>query len=198
MNRYLYRIFVALFAVMSLSLVSCSSDDEDEPNNAGAAKLKVNGVEWIGQPLYNGDLSETDWTNSSRVFCKFTRNEKSFFPSYIRFDISMDVRKGHGITKGMDLATSEYLIWGGGNNEYDLSIGAFGEDDYIWAIYGGRSKVSDGSAVVMDFKDKDFLTIKFSNYKLPLEENSFGNASETLTLDGTITFKYTDSLLDAI
>ncbi len=196
MNKLLYNTFVALFAAMSCFLVSCSSDDE--PNNTDSAKLKVNGEEWVGQPLYNGDLSETDWSNSLAVWCKFTRNDDEYFPSYVRFDIFMDVRKGHGITKGMDLATSEYLSWGGGNNEYDLSIGAFGEDDYIWATYGGRSKVSGGSAVVVDFKDKDFLTIKFSNYELPLEENSYGNASKTLTLDGTITFKYTNSQLDAI
>lgn len=191
---------VILMAMLALLFTACSDDEEDNEQLGGSALLKVNGVEWVANntnpPLYYGDLSDTDWTKSLLVFCKFSRNDDKYFPSAIRFDISMDNRKGHGITKGMDIATSEYLFWGGGNNEYHFKTGTFGEENYITSTYGGEQKVLSGSAVIEDFKDKEFLTIVFSNFKLPIIRNSYGNAADVLTLDGKVTFKYTDMLTD--
>ena len=199
MKKHLYHLFM-VFCVVSFTFLSCSDDDESNEQQGNSTTLKVNGVDWIASnanpPLFHGDLSNTDWTKSLFVLCKFTRNDNEYFPSCVRFDISMDVTKGHGITKGMDIATSEYLFWGGGNNEYDFWEGTFGEDDYIDATYGGSLKATGGSAVIVDFKDKEFLTIKFSNFKLPLMSNNYGKSPETLTLDGTVTYKYTDALSD--
>ncbi len=205
MKKYFYGLMVALITITAFSFVSCDDDDDNGSKAAGGTqRLTVNGETWVShaeeEPRYNGDLGGDTWVNSTLVFCSFIRNDNpfAFFSSYVSFDIYLDGSKGQGITKGMDIATSPYVYWGGGNNEYELSVGIPEGDGYIHAMYGDDEGVMSGSAIIQDFEYHNFLTIKFSNFKLP---NTYyvrqtGDIPETLTLDGTVTFKYTDSLLD--
>ena len=88
----------------------------------------------------------------------------------------------------MDLAKSADVVSGGGNTEFSLSEGVLGQDGYCYGNYS--SKDATGSAVVVDFKEKDNFAIKFSNFKVKrIVEESTDNSYETLTIDGTITYK---------
>ncbi len=193
-----------LMAVLPFTLVFCDDDDTSSKNAGATQTLKVNGEVWTShsevEPRYTGDLSEDDWVHSTLVFCSFTKNDNpiSLYASCLSFDISIDASKGHGITKGMNLASSTSdVLWGAaGNNEYTINIGVVGSDDYIGASYGGVNGVISGSAIVEDFEYKNFLIIKFSDFKLPpTDAYQVGDAPETLTLDGTVTFTYVDSTL---
>ncbi len=203
-KKYLYGLMVALMTVTAFALVSCSDDDDDNGGNGGTAsgseKLTVNGVEWRSNanypPLYTGDLNEDVYSNY--VSCSFTRNDSPnvLYCSSLSFEIQMNI--GSYITKGMDIATAD-LVWGGGRNEWDLCEGVLGTDSYMEGIYGGSNKVKSGSAIVQDFKDQSFLTIKFSNFTLEKNDGAVyydDEAPETLVLDGTVTFTYGDSTWD--
>lgn len=202
MKRYLYLVLVALIATAPLSFVSCNSDDEeDNGGNApsSSATLKINGVNWVAStanpPFFNGTFDGS--SHSGLIFTNFTRKETDIkhwaMPESFGFDISMKI--GYSITKGMDLATSKNVEYVSGNTEFDLSEGIWGEDSYRYGRYSAKG--ATGSAIVVDCKEKEFLTIKFTNFKVTklLTDQSSDNAHETLTIDGTVTYKYNDKYL---
>lgn len=203
MKKYLYLVLVALIATAPLGFTSCGSDDDEDGGSNGSTPsssttLKINGVEWIASterpPVFHGTFDGSG--HSGYVFTRFTRKEtdiKHFVMSEsLHLDINMNI--GCSITKGMDFATSTDVFRGGGNSEISMTEGIFGEDSFLYGMYS--SKGAMGSAVIVDFKEKEFLTIKFTNFKLTnrIEESSTDNSYETLTIDGTVTYKYTDSL----
>lgn len=204
MKKYFYLVLVALIAIAPLNFVSCSSDNEEEGGGNGStpsssATLKINGVDWVAStdnpPVFNGTFDGS--SHHGIISTKVTRKETDI-KHYVMsesFALDIDMKLGYSITKGMDLATSEDLEYGGGNSEVGLSEGFIGEDNYRYGSYS--LKGATGSAVVVDFKEKEFLTIKFTNFKINtlLKDQSTDNAYETLTIDGTVTYKYTDRLV---
>lgn len=57
MKKYLYFLFVALFATMSFALTSCG-DDDDEPNDPTTGSgLTINGVKYKTNPIMDWDGS---------------------------------------------------------------------------------------------------------------------------------------------
>ena len=51
MEKYLYRLFIALFAITSFSLSSCSEDDDEFPSvgNYRLSLLMVTGMKLLGR-----------------------------------------------------------------------------------------------------------------------------------------------------
>ena len=202
MKKYYSVLVMLAMMVAALSFTACGDSDEEEdgggiPSPSSSMTIRINGVEWAAStenpPLFYGHF---DGSNSTGlVFTKFTRKETTemqhFFPDTFHFDIMM--KPNVSITKGMDLAKSADVVSGGGNTEFSISEGVLGQDGYRYGNYS--SKDATGSAVVVDFKEKDYFAIKFSNFKVKrIVEDSTDNSYETLTIDGTITYKYTSSL----
>ena len=199
MKKYYSVLVMLAMMVAALSFTACGGDDEEEdggstPSPSSSMTIKINSVDWAAStenpPLFYGHFD-----GSGLIFTKFTRKETTemqhFFPDTFHFGITM--KPNVSITKGMDLAKSEDVVNYGGNTEFSLSEGVLGQDGYRYGNYS--SKDATGSAVVVDFKEKDFFTIKFSNFKVKrIKEDSTDNSYETLTIDGTITYKYTSSL----
>lgn len=200
MKRYLYLVLVALIATAPLSLISCSSDDDEEGggNNStpsSSATLKINGVDWVAStnnpPVFSGHFD--GGSSYGLIFTQFTRKETDIKHLVMAesFGLNITMKIGYSITKGMDLATSDYLEYASGNSEMDLSEGIWGENSYRYGRYS--LKGAKGSAVVVDFKEKEFLTIKFTNFKVNtflVDQTHTDNAHKVLTIDGTVTYKY--------
>lgn len=210
MKKCFYSTVMMLaMIVAAVGFTACSSDDDDNVGDDGqggnGVTLTINGVAWQSStenmPLFYGNFASDENHSAGLVFTKFVRKEKNemqlFFPDSFSFDICM--KPNCSIVKGMDLATSEDVVKFGGNAEYRLYEG-FSDADGVYNRYGTYTGANaTGSAVVVDFKEKEFFTIKFSNFRIQqLSETGScsDNAYKTLTIDGTVTYKYTDSLSD--
>lgn len=202
MKKYYSVLVMLAMMVAALSFTACGGSDDEEdgggiPSPSSSMVIRINGVDWTAStenpPLFYGHF---DGSNSAGlIFTKFTRKETTemqhFFPDTFHFDIMM--KPNVSITKGMDLAKSADVVNYGGNTEFSLSEGVLGQDGYRYGNYS--SKDATGSAVVVDFKEQEFFTIKFTKFKVNrIKEESTDNSFETLTIDGTITYKYTSSL----
>lgn len=199
MRKYLSFMAFAMIAVFCLAFVSCSSDDDEDGGDNGStpsssATLKINGVEWIADtntpPAFSGTFESIHGGHVTTNF-KRKKTDIKHYAIAESLGLSIDMKIGYSITKGMDLATSDYLQYASGNSEMDLSEGIWGEDSYRYGRYS--LKGATGSAVVVDFKEKEFLTIKFTNFKVNtflVDQTHTDNAHEVLTIDGTVTYKY--------
>lgn len=210
MKKYFYSTVMMLaMIVAAVGFTACSSDDDDNVGDEGQGgsevTLTINGVAWQSStenlPLFYGNFASDENHSAGLVFTKFTRKEKNemqlFFPDSFSFDICM--KPNCSIVKGMDLVTSEDVVKFGGNAEYNL-YEDFSDADGAYNRYGTYTGANaTGSAVVVDFKEKEFLTIKFTHFKVKRmggKDYLYKNVDETLTIDGTVTYKYTDSLSD--
>lgn len=179
---------------------SCSSDDDDDNvQETSGQTLYVNGVAWVSssdyQPVYNGHFAANG--TYGLIFTKFTRNtttlDNFLTPEAVKLDVTMNIDKS--ITQGMEFVDNTELVYGGGNSYATFTEGIFGEDSWRDGTYD--MKGASGSAVVTDLKENDHITIRYSNYKMPLLEKGLSETvGSTLTLDGTVTYKYTDNLND--
>lgn len=190
-----------LLAIPLPLMTACSSDDDDdnEGQQVLSQTLYVNVVAWIASedypPVYNGHFAANG--SYGLIFTKFTRNtttaDNALTPEAVSFDISMNIDKS--ITQGMELVDNTDLVYGGGNSYATFTEGIFGEDSWRDGTY--NLKGATGSAVVTDLKENDHITIRYTNYKMPLLEKGLSETvGSTLTLDGTITYRYTDNLND--
>lgn len=71
MKKYLYLLFVALFATMSFALTSCG-DDDDEPNDPTTCKMEltIDGQKYaFGNPMANVD--------GDQYYCLVSNNDCS-------------------------------------------------------------------------------------------------------------------------
>lgn len=203
MKKNYFLLVLYAVTVAALGFTACGDDDEEYGNNvpspSNSITININGVDWVSStrkpPLFNGHFGGSQ--SSGLLFTKFTKketNEMQFvFPDAFNFDINM--KPDIPITKGLDLVKSTDVVKHGGNTEFRISEGVFGEDSYRYGVYS--SKDATGSAVVLDFKEKEFFTIMFTNFKVKrIEEESTDNSYVTLTINGTITYKYTSSLTE--
>lgn len=192
-----------LLAIAMPFLSACSSDDDNDDDNrqeTSEQTLYVNGVAWVSstdyEPVYHGHFAVNG--SYGLIFTKFTRNTTAIYnvytPDVVWLDITMDI--GNSITQGMEFVDNTDIFYGGGNSYATFTEGVVGEDSWREGTY--NMKGATGSAVVVDLKENDHITIKYTNYKMPLLEQQVlsETVGPTLTLDGTVTYKYTDNLSD--
>ena len=206
MKKYLSLFFAAMVAVVcSSAFVSCGGDDDEDGGGStpsSSTTLKINGVDWVAStanpPLFYGHF---DGSNSyGLIFTKFTRKETSdmqeLFPDNLKFDVTM--KMGKSITKGLNLVSSEDVMIYGGNSDFLLSEGILGESNFRYGVFDLQG--ATGSAVIVDFKENDFLTVKFTNFKVTHKSDGTTQANKynAITIDGTVTYKYTAELTDVI
>lgn len=203
MKKYLSLFFAAMVAVACSSVfVSCGDDDDEDGGStpSSSTTLKINGVNWVASteipPLFHGSFGDNPY---GLIFTKFTRKEtndmQELFPDNLKFSVTMKL--GKPITKGLDLVSSEDVMIYGGNSEFLLSEGIFGESDFRFG--GFDLQGATGSAVIVDFKENDYLTVKFTNFKVTHKADDTNQSYDTydaITIDGTVTYKYTAELTD--
>lgn len=204
MKKYLNLFFAAMVAVACSSVfVSCGGDDDEEDGGStpsSSTTLKINGVNWVAStvnpPMFYGSFGDNPY---GLIFTKFTRKETSdmqeLFPDNLKFSVTM--KMGKPITKGLDLVSSEDVMIYGGNSDFILSEGILGESNFRYGVFDLQG--ATGSAIIVDFKENDYLTVKFTNFKVTHkadDTNQSYNTYDAITIDGTVTYKYTAELTD--
>lgn len=100
MKKYLKLLFVALFATMSFSLVSCGDDDNDEP----AASSELVGT-WDLTKETTVFMGESDVEYPKNVYWVFTNNK------LVVHDVN-DMANGKEISYKYDIKTKQLQIVG--------------------------------------------------------------------------------------
>ncbi len=160
MKKYLYLLFVALFATMSVALTSCG-DDDDEPSAGGkySCNLTVNGSKFPSKTIageiwnHNGFDAITVWVNDAT-------NENG----YVIFEVTnVNATDGTNVSDdcSLDVDFGELFLMGG--------------------------EVKSGSVTVSKIdRDAKTMTITFSNatFSSPMGDDATVNGTLTTPLNG--------------
>ncbi len=167
MKKYLYLLFVALFATMSFSLTSCGDDDDEpnDPNNGGStteSALTINGVEYELDGFFSQLLKSYD---GHTVFSCQINN---------LIDAKMDIS-----LLNWDSLSNGYVY---SVNDDDIAVSFDNrEDNYPCGhlVYGFTS----GSVKVVSINQKaNLVSLSFNNAKFVCDQDDFAT-----TINGTIT-----------
>lgn len=161
MRKYLYLLFVAMFATMSVALTSCG-DDDDEPSAGGkyTCNLTVDGTKFPSKTIagevwnHNGFDALTVWVNDA------TQDDWLIF----------ETTEIDGLTNGVNI-TNKCSI--------DLSLG----DDVF--VMGAEAKSGSITVSNIDLNAKT-ITVQFSNAKFssPMGGDVTVNGRFTSPLNG--------------
>lgn len=161
MSKYFKLLFVALFAAMSMSLMSCG-DDDDEPGGSSGS-LTINGVKYRENPamLWNGSWEEGTFTVSvldkDNNFCAYS------------FDFEPEEET---VKVGDDFAEMSLTML-----VMDVTEASMCTFDYV-----------SGSVVAKSF-GKDTMTVEFKNLKMEGETLMGEEASYVFNGTATVTFR---------
>lgn len=160
MKKYLYLLFVALFATMSVALTSCG-DDDDEPSAGGkySCNLTVNGSKFPSKTIageiwnHNGFDAITVWVNDAT-------NENG----YVIFEVTnVNATDGTNVSDdcSLDVDFGELFLMGG--------------------------EVKSGSVTVSKIdREAKTMTITFNNatFGSPMGDDATVNGTLTTPLNG--------------
>lgn len=159
MKKYLYLLFVAIFATMSFALTSCSNDDEPSANGKFSCSLTLNGSKFPSKTIageiwhHNGFDAITVWVNDAT-------NENG----YVIFETTnLEATNGTNISDdcSLDVDFGELFLMGG--------------------------EVKSGNVTVSNIdRDAKTITVQFSNAKFssPLGDDVTLNGTMTAPLNG--------------
>ncbi len=148
MKKYLYHIFVALFAVSSLSLVSCSDDDDE--SNAMGKTIQINGKAYEIDPYITMEGSwnvddDNIGTFTVSVFDQVGNAEDCLYYQFSYTDTSHPQVGDEFSTKSLELTPMD-------NADHDT---------FCFMI---PLTYNSGTAKVVSInKDKDEMVVKFDN-----------------------------------
>lgn len=166
MKKYLYFLFVALFATMSFALTSCG-DDDDEPNDPTTkSSLTINGVKYKANPVMSWDGSWNENGDNAGTFTVSVLDNDNNACGYMFDFISSTQPK-----VGDDFATMDLTM-----TVMDVSDASMPTLDY-----------KSGSAKVKSF-GKNTMTVEFSNLKM--EGSTYMGGEATYTFNGTATVNF--------
>ena len=163
MKKYLYLLFVALFATMSVALTSCGDDDDDPANPSTNSSLTINGVKYRANNVVTWDGS---W------------DEGTFTVSVLDSDDNVC-----GYTFEFTPQGSSVKV---GDNFADMSLKLF-VMDVSDASMSTLNYVS-GSVVAKSF-GKDTMTVEIQNLKMS-GRTLMGNDTATYIFNGTATVPF--------
>lgn len=162
MKKYLYFLFVALFATMSFALTSCG-DDDDEPNDpTNESGLTINGVKYKANPIMNWDGS---WDRGTFTVSVLDNDNNACGYTFDFTPNGASVKEGDDFSK-MSLSMTVM----------DVSDASMSTLDY-----------KSGTVIAKSF-GKNTMTVEFNNLKMSGETYMGGNAS--YTFNGTATVKF--------
>lgn len=166
MKKYLHLLFVAIFATMSLTLVSCG-DDDDEPNDPNNPN---EGVSTTTSFTINGTVFGTsnDWTwvqyIEAQDVATFQAQLSTSKGEYPWVEMTIDTKAVKNSSKGQSLTIQNAKV------KYFTAKSAA-------TIYDEE----DGGTILVQDITSSAITLKFNNYKL-------SDGSNTLTLNGVLKF----------
>lgn len=180
MKKYFKFFYLALFAVLAISVTSCSKDD-DEPNGGGDSNssFTVNGqnysVHKSGASNSITDYSEARPDLGISIIAELYPSKSGEFDFFPHINMSLDakaVKLSKGLTLDIENGYVEYLT--------DFGKGAKFSD------------VISGNVTVEEVLSSS-VTLKFNNLKLQEEYRNDNrlDIDNVLTLNGTLVFKYT-------
>lgn len=174
MKKYIYLLFVALFATMSFSLTSCS-DDDDEPNggnNGGntTSALTINGTKYVFNDFFTQLQKRYD--DRTMFWCQMDDSEGN--------DLDVNLYNWDSVTEGYVYSS---------NNE-DIAISWDSDDDSSCGhlIYGF---VSGSVKVISIKKDANLVTLSFSNAKFVCDQDN-----STTTINGNLSMPIKGHMYD--
>lgn len=175
MKKYLYQFFIALFAISTLTLVSCS-DDEDDSNNGGTdSSFTVNGAPFGVHPMAGASNTCTNYTSNGPTYIQSElypagSDELEIYP-YVNISIVAERFDPSTLSKGFTL---------------NLTDGSWVE--YVTGMMQvvRYSQFVSGKIIFQGFSNGN-ATFNFENVKYAQKDND----SNTITLNGTMTCEYT-------
>lgn len=166
MKKYLYFLFVALFATMSFALTSCG-DDDDEPNDpTNESGLTINGVKYKANPVMSWDGAWNEEGDNAGTFTVSVLDKDNNACGYMFDFVSSSQPK-----VGDNFATMSLTM-----TVMDVSDASMSTLDY-----------KSGSVVVKSF-GKSTMTVEFSNLKM--EGRTIMGGSASYTFNGTATVHF--------
>lgn len=174
MGKYLYRLFIALFAISSFTLAACS-DDDDEPNNGDTgSSFTVNGLPYSEHPTTGASCKCVNYTTNGPTCIQGElypagTNEFELYP-HININI---------VVERIDPSTL--------NDGYTLNLEDGSDIEYLTDVMQGirYSQYVDGKITFRGYTN-GCATFDFDNVKYAEKDNE----SNVITLDGTMSCEY--------
>ena len=167
---------MALFAILALTVVSCSKDDDNdvEGGSSSSATLKINGTEissLLSAVCEEGHLLGEYWISFGSIF--------TYKKDMVDFSITVPFNSFSQLKEGQELIA--YIEVSG---FYVLS----GQNDSNIGFGGGSPRFNDieGSVKVQKLT-KSTVTLKFSNFSFT---KSRGSDEQKYIMNGTITYDF--------
>lgn len=173
MKKYFYFVMVAFLSTMSLTFVSCSSDDDDETLPSSGKTININGVDYEIDPYMTleGYLDSSTHKGEFTV-SYFTKEGDTRTAYYLTFEYSSPTQPQVGddfAQKSLGLS----VMFSHFSDSYDVLNG-----ENPWAIIPYKS----GSAKVVGV-EKNKIIVQFNN--LQMKDNKM-----TYTFNGTVDIDY--------
>lgn len=167
---------MALFAMLALTIVSCSKDDDNNVEGGGSSSdtLKINGAgisSLLSAVCEEGHFSGDYWVSFGSMF--YYKNDMINFEISVPFNSYSQIKEGQELIDYIDVE-GFYVL----NGQNDSNIG-FG---------GGSPRFNDieGSVKVQKLTKKT-VTLKFSNFSFT---KSRGSDEQDYTMNGTIEYEF--------
>ena len=161
MKKYLYLLFVALFATLSFSLTSCG-DDDDEPNGGSSpasSSFTIDGVSF-------GTNKDWAWVQNFeyRNTALFQAQLSTSKGEYPWIEMHIDTKAVNDSSKGkkLEITSSDLTYF---TTQYNTTT----YDEEV-----------SGNVIVQDV-NSSAVTLKFENYKL-------SDGSKSIVLNGVLEF----------
>ena len=196
MKKYLYQFIVALMAILSFTLVSCSDDDDEPASNTGIVSTDANyNLTFNGVKFYN---SGSLWTLSTidedddPIYDKVLSITlyRGFLEDFFMLSIPLEGYAFHiSLHNGMDLCDEESLM----NNDHPLTNITFSlsiDDPRSISLssdfYAGYM-LKGGSMVVEEYTGER-IRLRLTNCKFVDTNDYYNNYNnrEIITISGTI------------
>lgn len=197
MKKYLYQFIVALMAILSFTLVSCSDDDDDKfgGNDNSTGSLIVNGEPWKYTYEYNGgddpavtgnftggvnEVGEGVYTlQLSKSLIR--PGDESIKDRFMEMSLTFDRFYLEETPKGTDITS--YLT--------NASIYSINTD--IWNSPSWQGVIESGNITFEGLTDNDHcINIRFNNVTLKLTDKKGVYYDQTYTIDGIVRFARDD------
>lgn len=195
MKKYFYQFIVALMAILSFTLVSCSDDDDEPASDTGIVSTDANyNLTFNGVKFYNsGSLWTCSGIDEDNPICDKALSiyiYRGFLEDYFMLFIPLEGYAFHiSLHNGMDLCDEESLM----NNDNPLTkIGfvlsiddprsiSLSSDFYLGYMLKG------GSMVVEEYTGER-IRLRLTNCKFVDANDYYNNYNnrEIITISGTI------------
>ena len=197
MKKYFYQFIVALMAISSFALVSCSDDDDEPTSDTGIVSTDANyNLTFNGVKFYN---SGSLWTRSTidedddPIFDKVLsiRIYRGFLEDYFMLFIPLEGYALHiSLHNGMDLCDEESLMNDPDEPLTNIGFGLSIDDPRSISLssdfYAGYM-LKGGSMVVEEYTGER-IRLRLTNCKFVDANDYYNNYNnrEIITISGTI------------